>query len=261
MRTPARLLVVDDEPTVRSSLKEILEHEGHEVVTAASGEEALLKLRSVSFDLALVDLKMPGIDGLQVMAEARSISPDIVVVMLTAYGTLDSAIGALRHGAHDYLLKPCKVEEIVASVESGLTKRRLRIRRQELVHRIEASVRQLKAEAPAFEPSAEQPLQPRFLRTGHLLVDREKLLVLVNGEPLTLTPTEFRLLTCLMENVNHALSYRELAQQAQDYDCSEQEARSALKTHVWRLRRKLKARMGDASCIVNVRGKGYMLSL
>lgn len=258
MIRPGRLLVVDDEPAVRSSLKEILEAEGHQVATAASGEEALLQFGQGSFDLILVDLKMEGIDGLQVMIEAKRMMPDTVVIMLTAYGTVDSAVDALRQGAHDYLLKPCKVEEIVASVEAGLAKRWESIRQRELVSSIEDSLRQLKARTVPLEVEREDLSESRFVRTRHFLLDREKQVVLVKGQPLSLTPTEFKLLACLMDNMNRALGYRELAREVQGYDCSEREARGALKTHLWRLRQKLEARMGDASCIVNIRGKGYM---
>ena len=258
MFRPGRLLVVDDERAVRSSLKEILEQEGHQVITAASGEEALLTPDQSNFDLILVDLKMEGIDGLQVTMEAKERAPDTVVIILTAYGTLDSAIGALRYGAHDYLLKPCKVEEIIASVEEGLAKRWQSMRRWELVSSIEDSVRQLKAEAVPEETEEEVLSTSRFVKTQDFLLDQEKQIVILKGEPLSLTPTEFKLLACLMNNMNQALSFRELAREAQDYDYSEREAQGALKTHLWRLRKKLKDRMGDTSCIVNIRGKGYM---
>jgi DNA-binding response OmpR family regulator len=252
-----RLLVVDDESSVRSSLREILEQEGHEVVTAASGEEALSKLREGRFDLILVDLKMEGIDGLEVMTEAKQLTPDTVIIMLTAYGTLDSAIGAIRQGAHDYLLKPCNVDEIVASVETGLAKRWSSIRRQELISSIEDSIRQLQTRTVPLEAEAEDVSVPRFVRTRHVLLDREKQIVVAKGKPLRLTPTEYRLLACLMGNINRTVSFPELAQEVLEYDLSEREARSALKTHIWRLRKKLDATLGDVSCIVNVRAKGY----
>jgi DNA-binding response OmpR family regulator len=258
MVRPGRLLVVDDERAVRSSLQEILEQEGHQVTTAASGEEALLTLGHSNFDLILVDLKMEGIDGLQVTMEAKERAPDTVVIILTAYGTLDSAIRALRYGAHDYLLKPCEVEEIIASVEAGLAKRWQSIRQWELVSSIEDNVRQLKAETVLAETEREELSPSRFVKTQDLLLDREKQIVILKGEPLNLTPTEFKLLACLVNNMNRALSFGELAREVQGYDCSEHEARGALKTHLWRLRKKLKDRMGDTSCIVNIRGKGYM---
>jgi len=253
-----KILVVDDESAVRTSLREIMEQEGHHVTTAASGEEALAALEQETFDLILVDLKMEGIDGLQVMTQAKKRMPDTVVIMLTAYGTVDSAIGALRQGAHDYLLKPCGVEEIVSSVETGLAKRWESLRRRELVSSIEQNLRELKAPGVTLEPGAEETPLPRFVRTRDLLLDRKKQIVVAKGEPLNLTPTEFKLLASLMSNVNRTLSFRELAHDVLDYQCSEREARSSLKTHLWRLRKKLRSTLGDDSHIVNVRGKGYL---
>jgi DNA-binding response OmpR family regulator len=257
---PAKILVVDDEPAVRASLQEILEQEGHHVTAAASGQEALAVLDAEAFDLVLVDLKMEGIDGMEVMARVKKETPDTVVIMLTAYGTLDSAVGALRHGAHDYLLKPSSVEEIVASVETGLSKRWRALRRRELVSSIEQSLRQLKTPSMTLEHSPEGAHMSRFVRTRDLLLDREKQVVVAKGAPLSLTPTEFKLLSCLMSNMNRTMSFSELAQHALDYECTEQEARSSLKTHLWRLRKKLRSRLGDESCIVNVRGKGYLFT-
>jgi DNA-binding response OmpR family regulator len=254
-----KLLVVDDEPSLRDSLREILEQEGHQVSTAESGEEALAILSVDAFDLILLDLKMKGIDGLEVMREAKEARPDAIVIMLTAYGTLDSAIAALRHGAHDYLLKPCSVGEIVASVDRGLAERWESLRRRQLVSSIEQSVRQLTATTPPPEPTAEIRRRGRFIRARQLLMDREKQIVVAYGERLDLTPTEYKLLACLVENVDRVLSYQKLAREALEYQCSDKEARAALKTHLWRLRRKLKTGAGEESPIVNVRGKGYMI--
>ena len=258
MFRPGKLLVVDDELGVRRSLQDILEQEGHQVTTAASGEEALAALDQGAFDLILVDLKMEGMDGLELMRQVKNVVPDTVVIMLTAYGTLDSAIEALRQGAHDYLLKPCRVEEIVASVETGLEERQNALRRRELVTNIEESVRKLRASTLPEVPQTEGPALARFIRSRDLVLDREKQVVVAKGRHLELTPTEFRLLTCLMDSANHTLSFPDMARHALGYECSDQEARPALKTHLWRLRKKLRSTMGDDSCIVNVRGKGYM---
>lgn len=260
MYHPAKLLIVDDESAVRASLREILQQKGHQVITAASGEEALAALGEDSFDLILLDLKMEGIDGLEVMAEAKRTAPATEVIVLTAHGALDSAVEALRRGAHDYLLKPCSVEEIVASVETGLAKRWQSARRRELVSNIEDSVRQLRSSAQPGKSQIQEPVVSRFIRTPHLLLDREKQIVMADGEPLSLTPTEFKLLTCLMGNVNRTLSFPQLAREALGYECSDQEARRTLKTHLWRLRKKLRSTTGDDSYIVNVRGEGYMFS-
>ena len=118
-----RLLVVDDESVMRATLEEFLSGTGFEVATAANGEAALTELQRKPVDLMLLDLRMDGLDGLQVIEAASQIVPDTVVVMLTAHGTLDSAISAMRRGAFDYLLKPCQVPEILAAVQSGLAHR------------------------------------------------------------------------------------------------------------------------------------------
>jgi DNA-binding response OmpR family regulator len=255
---PGKLLVVDDEPGVRSSLQEILEQEGHQVATAPSGAQALAMLGRDTFDLILVDLKMEGMDGLELMRQVKSLAPDTIVIMLTAYGTLDSAIEALRQGAHDYLLKPCGVEEIVASVETGLAERQDTLRRRQLVTNIEESVRKLRASTLPPETERQGPAMARFVRSRDLVLDREKQIVVARGHPLGLTPTEFRLLACLMDSANHTLSFPDMARHALGYECSDPEARRALKTHLWRLRTKLRSTLGNDSCIVNVRGKGYM---
>jgi len=120
---PSRILVVDDEAVMRATLEEILGGAGYEVTTAANGEAALAELKNTPADLMLLDLRMDGLDGLQVIEAASQIVPDTVVVMLTAHGTLDSAISAMRRGAFDYLLKPCQVPEILAAVQRGLAHR------------------------------------------------------------------------------------------------------------------------------------------
>ena len=143
MGKEAKILVVDDEPIIRETLAEMLTAEGREVATAASGEQALALLQQQTFDLMLLDLIMPGLGGLQVMEKAQKISPGTVIIMLTAHGTLSSAIQAMRHGAHDYLLKPASAPRIMASVEEGLRRRQESLRKQELVRQMERAVKEL----------------------------------------------------------------------------------------------------------------------
>ncbi len=102
----ARILVVDDEEGVRSYVAEALEIDGHDVTSASDGEHALERLRERSFDLLITDLKMPGIDGLELMKRVRSEQPDVEIVMLTAHGTVETAVEAMKLGAFDYLQKP-----------------------------------------------------------------------------------------------------------------------------------------------------------
>lgn len=260
MLEPARILVVDDELSIRFLLSEELAQHGYLVAVAASGEEALVMLQESAFDLILLDLKMPGVDGLQVMREAHKLVPDTVVIMLTAHATLDSAIEALRHGGHDYLVKPSSTEEILASVEKGLAKRREWLRQQQLIRQMGKIARQLgdgQMEPTDSDTASEFPA--RFLRVGGLLLDREKLTVTLKGTALDLTPSEHKLLVCLMENADHTVTFRRLAAAIHGPHTAETRVKDAITTHLWRLRRKLKATGPGGADIVNVRSQGYRL--
>lgn len=258
-----KILVVDDEEVTRLSLAEILSLEGYQVASASSGEEALQKLEKETFDLVLADLVMKEVDGLQVMEAAKKLSPDTVVIMLTAYGTLESAIQAMRQGAYDYLIKPCGAQEIVASVESGLGKQQQERRRQELVSRVEEMLRALKAEedeTPTSASRGDQLKRARFLQSGGIIVDLQKHIATLHGQLLNLTPTEFRLLACLMGKTDQVLSCQELVREVQNYDCDEWEARDIIRVHVRRLRQKIEPDPANPQYIVNVRGVGYMFT-
>jgi DNA-binding response OmpR family regulator len=260
MLEEARILVVDDELSIRLVLTEQLGQEGYQVATAASGEKALTMLQDSTFDVMLLDLKMSGIDGLQVMEEARNLAPDTAVIMLTAHATLDSAIEAMRNGGHDYLLKPASTEEILVSVEKGLAKRRQRLLEQELIKHIEDTAYQLrKKHTEATERDEAIQQHPRFLLVRELLLDRRRRSVTLQGRHVNLTPTEFRLLLLLMENAGHVVAFRQLAQAIHGVDTEEILARSAITTHMWRLRRKLETGAAGEAYIVNVRGRGYKL--
>jgi heterodisulfide reductase subunit A len=117
VRKGFRILVVDDELIVRESLKEWLEVEGFEVDMAASGLEALDKLSRQTNQLMLLDLKMPGMDGVQVLQKALEEPPDLAVVMMTAYATVETAVEAMKIGAQDYLVKPFNPENLIPRVE------------------------------------------------------------------------------------------------------------------------------------------------
>jgi DNA-binding response OmpR family regulator len=106
------ILIVDDEKNIRLTLSQVLETLGAEIDTAANGEEALMKLKGREFGLILLDIRMPGMDGIEILRRAREIRPDIRVIMITAYGTIDSAVEAMKLGAVDFLQKPFDPEEI-----------------------------------------------------------------------------------------------------------------------------------------------------
>jgi signal transduction histidine kinase/DNA-binding response OmpR family regulator len=149
MEQESKVLVVDDDQFALQSMVKVLEGESYEVVTAASGSEAIDLLRQDTFDLILTDLKMPGVDGLAVLRQARKIVPQAMVLILTGYASLESAIEALREGAYDYLVKPCADDELKLKIAKGLERVRLADERQ----RAEEALRELNAslEARTFE--------------------------------------------------------------------------------------------------------------
>jgi DNA-binding NtrC family response regulator len=122
---PERILVVDDEPNMLGLFKKVLEKEGYEVVTAATGEEALAKMEAEWFDLLISDLKMPGLSGLELLKKVKTIVPSLPCILLTAYGTIDSAVTAMKEGAYDYLTKPVNNDEITLMVKKALDLHRL----------------------------------------------------------------------------------------------------------------------------------------
>ena len=122
----SRILVIEDEKNMREILKILLEGEGYEVSTATDGIEGLGCINREIYDLIITDIKMPGLDGFQVLKKAQEVSPETLVIMITAFGTTESAIESMKLGAYDYLHKPFKIDEIRLVVKNALEKRKLR---------------------------------------------------------------------------------------------------------------------------------------
>ena len=116
----ARILIVDDEATIRASLQESLAADGHEVETADTGEEALARCHNREYDLVITDLRLPGVSGLEIMQALRNQGNATPVIMMTAYGDVDSAIDAMKLGAYDYVKKPFKLGEMKRQVKAAL---------------------------------------------------------------------------------------------------------------------------------------------
>jgi len=131
-----RVLIIDDEPSVVNFLSILLQREGYEVITAGSGPEALKKFRENPADVVLVDLKMPEMDGLQVLSKIKSMDNETPVIIMTAYASIESAIEAMRKGAFDYVMKPFKVDEIALVVKRALQERKLILENIELKRKV-----------------------------------------------------------------------------------------------------------------------------
>lgn len=121
-----RILVVDDEHLIRWSLEQSLKKQGYDVITAASGEEALRQVQEESPELMLLDIQLPGMDGLQVLEKVKEVDGEIIVVMVTALGVLETAVKAMRLGAHDYINKPFNLDELSIIIKKALETRQLR---------------------------------------------------------------------------------------------------------------------------------------
>jgi two-component system sensor histidine kinase/response regulator len=121
----ANILIIDDEEAIRDSCSQVLIKEAYQVETAGDGETGLHKLREVKPDLTLLDLKMPGLGGMEVLKKIRDIDPNIITVVITGFATIDSAVESMKEGAYDFLPKPFTPDELRLIVKRGLEKRKL----------------------------------------------------------------------------------------------------------------------------------------
>jgi two-component system response regulator HydG len=122
---PATLLVADDDPGLRESLERTLTREGYRVVLASDGRAALERVQAGGVDLIVTDLRMPGLTGLELLRAAKAIMPDVDVILLTAFGTVEEAVQAMKNGAYDFLTKPFRREQLIKLVDKALERRDL----------------------------------------------------------------------------------------------------------------------------------------
>ena len=130
------ILIVDDETSIRDSLTGILQDEGFTLTTAANGEEALSRLREEKPDLILLDIWMPGMDGLDTLAKVRELQPDQLVIMMSGHGTIETAVKATKLGAHDFIEKPLSLEKLLLCIQNALKLNRLLEENRELKAKI-----------------------------------------------------------------------------------------------------------------------------
>jgi DNA-binding response OmpR family regulator len=255
MNPTESILVVDDEKNIRLVLKEGLEAQKYSVEEAASAEQALRMFDRQTFDLVLLDLKLPGMDGVELLTRIHERSPQTIIIMLTAYATLDSAVQALRQGAYDYLTKPASIPQIVESVERGLLKKREETRRNQVINQLEQTLAELKRETLATQTPTD--LSGRFVQTQTLMIDRAKRLVVRGDQAMALSATEFDLLDYLVQHSDRLVTAREIVKEIQGYDLVEEDARPLVRVHIQRLRQKLEDDPENPHYVLNVRGRGY----
>lgn len=223
-----RILVVDDEPSITEFVSYNLRKEGYEVEVAENGDDALAFAAEQPFDLVVLDVMLPGIDGYEVCRRLRQTS-SVPVLFLSARDTeLDKVVG-LEIGGDDYLAKPFGVRELSARVKALLR------RVQPGTHETAASTEQITASGVTLDESAHAATH--------------------EGAPIDLTPREFELLACLMRHAGKVLSREQLLREAWGWEFLVET--KTVDTHVKRLRDKLEAAGVDPALVETVRGYGY----
>ncbi len=236
------ILIVDDEPVARKSLTDILRLEGYNVNAVPNGQAAVEYVRTNHTDLMLVDLRMPGMDGLEVVQVVNQLAPDTEVILLTAFASTETAIQALRLRIHDYLQKPAPPAQIVSSVKKGLERRAAR----------------MQAKSSGIDAiDADEQLDTIILNDG-TEIDLSRRQINLKELQVNLTPAEGRLLRILLANEGKVFAHRELVLLVQGYDTSQREAPEILRPLVSRLRHKLEVFPSLSDHIVSIRGTGYV---
>jgi DNA-binding response OmpR family regulator len=226
-----RVLVVDDDPTVSDVVRRYLEQAGCEVRLAADGAAGLAAIAAERPDLVVLDLMMPGVDGIEVCRLLRRQLPDLPVVMLTALGEEADRVLGLEVGADDYVTKPFSPRELVLRIRSVL--------------------RRTTGATPAENG-------PSVLTDGDLTVDTGRRIVTLGGAPLALTVREFDLLAFLLGNPGRAWSRTDLLSRVWGWQFGDQ---STVTVHVRRLREKIEKDSADPRRILTVWGVGYRYEL
>jgi len=148
MRKRAKILVVDDEPSIRKVLTAILEEKGYNVETAENGREAIRKSKTKFYNLALIDIRLPDMEGVKLLTEMKETKPKMAKIIITGYPSLQNAIEALNRGADAYIIKPLDIDKTLATIEEQLEKQRKaqKMTEEGLVEFIETRVKQLEHE-------------------------------------------------------------------------------------------------------------------
>ncbi len=221
-----RILLVEDEAALRETLAARLKRDGYAVDMAVDGEDGLFQGREVPFDLAIIDLGLPKLSGMELVKALREAGQRFPILILTARGSWQDKVEALKHGADDYLVKPFHVEELLA--------------------RINALVRRASGWS--------KPV----LRCGPVLLDTTAQTVSVNDKPADLTSYEYKVLEYLMLHAGELVSKADLTEHIyqQDFDRDS----NVLEVFIGRLRRKLDPE-GTLKPIETVRGRGYRFAI
>lgn len=256
-----QILIAEDEVMTGQMLVDIIEDAGYNATLAKDGTEALRLLEERTFAVVVSDIRMPDADGISVLQAARRKDSAPEVILLTGYGALDTSLAALREGAFDYLLKPCKPDLLLERIACAIEARETRLRQSTVIQQVvqvfgDQSNEEVSDETASSGGVSQMDQEPEqvYLQVGELCIGNAHYDVTFAGEPLHLTHMEYALLRCMAESPGRVWRYRELVYHMHDYDVSNIEARVLLKTHVRNIRQKI-----GQGYLVNIRGTGYKL--
>ncbi len=267
----SQILVVDDEADIRYALSRILRLEGYGADRAASGAEALEMLSNKTYDLMILDMRMPEMDGTEVMQQVQERYPDLLIIILTGQATLESAIVATKSdNVVDYLLKPAGNDEFIQAVKTALQKQAKKIQQQQLLNAATQMLSVMQTQetgtrsgsiAEASLPASVPPTaDSNLIHTPLLTLNRQKRLVTNTNAPrrvTELTKGEAAILAWFMTHPNQIVSCYELVTQALGYETTEEEADGVIRPYIFRLRRKVEPHPKNPRLICTVRRKGY----
>jgi putative two-component system response regulator len=157
-KSEVSILIVDDEESIRDILCRKLQSRGYECVAAANGKEALWKTFMQDFDLVFMDIKMPGMSGMEVLPKVITDHPDTCIIMLTAVSDIQTAVEAMKLGAYDYLTKPFNLDDLIMRVDRALERRRLVLENREYQHRLEEKVQRQAGQLHQYHSDAAEAL-------------------------------------------------------------------------------------------------------
>jgi DNA-binding response OmpR family regulator len=264
MQPSGHILIIDDEASLRQTMARILLRAGFEVTTVASGRETLAILNEHSFDLVYLDIRMPDMNGLEVLNAIHELFPELPVVLFTAQPDLHSAVEALRRGASDYLMKPLKPEMIVDRTRTIISDQGKKKRKREIQRQME----DLQAELDVLdgvEQSARKtgqlvdPASDRFIRRGALTLDLHTHRVSVNKRSVSLAPTSFDYLLVLARHSPQTVDFKTLVAEAQGYETDARDAQELTKWHIHNIRQAIETDGQSSIHVINIRGSGYRL--
>jgi len=266
MSMQGHILIIDDEASLRQTMARILQRAGYEVTTAADGKEGLALISEHPFDLVYSDIRMPDMNGLELLKIVHAKFPDLPVVLFTAQPDLNSAVEAVRSGAVDYLLKPLKPQAVIDRTNSILEKNLVERRKRVIQRQIEALQAELNAlekgngeENVASGPKQAPASNDRFVRLGTLSLDLYARRVTMKECDVDIPPTSFDYLLVLVRHSPNVVSFQTLVAEAQGYETDTREAQELTKWHIHHIRQAIEPDSRKPVYVINVRGTGYRL--